>query len=354
MDSRSGKQCRERYLNHLNPDVKKGDWTNDEDKRILALHDTLQNRWCKYVEYLPGRTDCSIKNRFHVLCRTQRASKLTYSDTESSFKGYDSHSRTSEVVSESDGSGQDQEHSPRSELENVMSMPMSIDIEDNSREPLSIEIPDDNEGEEFAQELLDLCRSPTAPELMPLSSASTDVMGYNSSDSNINPQQGKAQASLFSMQANSAGPLSARTLLQSTSFDSFRLPHFSPYLHSHQPFLLSDARAQLPPAQASSQGQAMLPPQQQSPGSMSSQYWCNFSPHGLSYMAPTSPMTPMIYAFEPSPMLMPKPKRQKLLYPYFTSPRTGWGPAQPAPTQPSAGTGAGAGEATSSAPGHSD
>ena len=54
---RSGKQCRERWHNHLDPRVKKGDWTADEDQLIINMQAKLGNQWAKITRMLPGRTD---------------------------------------------------------------------------------------------------------------------------------------------------------------------------------------------------------------------------------------------------------------------------------------------------------
>ena len=37
LTGRIGKQCRERWANHLNPNIKKGPWTEDEDKKIIEV-----------------------------------------------------------------------------------------------------------------------------------------------------------------------------------------------------------------------------------------------------------------------------------------------------------------------------
>eukprot|EP00978_Attheya_sp_CCMP212_P034616 scaffold145888_cov43-Attheya_sp.AAC.2 len=41
---RSGKQCRERWHNHLRPDVKKGEWTEEEDEMIIKMQESIGNQ----------------------------------------------------------------------------------------------------------------------------------------------------------------------------------------------------------------------------------------------------------------------------------------------------------------------
>jgi hypothetical protein len=45
LPGRIGKQCRERWHNHLNPHINKSAWTIDEDRKILEAHQSLGNRW---------------------------------------------------------------------------------------------------------------------------------------------------------------------------------------------------------------------------------------------------------------------------------------------------------------------
>ncbi|RWW90315.1 hypothetical protein BHE74_00000530, partial [Ensete ventricosum] len=99
---RCGKSCRLRWTNYLRPDIKRGNFTRDEEDTIIKLHALLGNkyttlplpsvtwttasccrlshlsrvalRWSKIASFLPGRTDNEIKNVWNTHLKKRAAS----------------------------------------------------------------------------------------------------------------------------------------------------------------------------------------------------------------------------------------------------------------------------------------
>ncbi|CBJ32619.1 conserved unknown protein [Ectocarpus siliculosus] len=64
---RSGKQCRERWHNHVDGRVKKGEWSAEEDQILCEAQRQLGNKWSEMSKILVGRSENAIKNRFNSL-----------------------------------------------------------------------------------------------------------------------------------------------------------------------------------------------------------------------------------------------------------------------------------------------
>ncbi|KAF5205818.1 Myb transcription factor [Thalictrum thalictroides] len=72
---RCGKSCRLRWTNYLRPDLRRGNFTVEEDEIIIKLHSLHGNKWSLIAERLPGRTDNEIKNYWNTHIRRKLLSQ---------------------------------------------------------------------------------------------------------------------------------------------------------------------------------------------------------------------------------------------------------------------------------------
>ncbi|OHT11897.1 hypothetical protein TRFO_18472 [Tritrichomonas foetus] len=65
MGNRSSRQCRERWINYLNPDIRVGPWTNNEDMLLIAKVNELGKFWAAISKFFNGRSENDVKNRWY-------------------------------------------------------------------------------------------------------------------------------------------------------------------------------------------------------------------------------------------------------------------------------------------------
>ena len=70
---------RERWHNHLNPDINKSPWSEEEDRTILSTHSAMGNRWAELAKFLPGKYLCVYVLIVYMCCT------CTVPDTHSFF-----------------------------------------------------------------------------------------------------------------------------------------------------------------------------------------------------------------------------------------------------------------------------
>ncbi|XP_031100097.1 transcription factor RAX1-like [Ipomoea triloba] len=83
---RCGKSCRLRWLNYLRPNIKHGEFSDEEDRIICTLYATIGSRWSIIAAQLPGRTDNDIKNYWNTKLKKKLMGMMIFPSSSTGYK----------------------------------------------------------------------------------------------------------------------------------------------------------------------------------------------------------------------------------------------------------------------------
>lgn len=86
LHERTPRQVRERWKNYLGPDIKNGEWTQEEDELLTELIYIYGTQWSKISKYFENRTDTNVKNRSALLKRKAKNNKKIVNGGSNTFR----------------------------------------------------------------------------------------------------------------------------------------------------------------------------------------------------------------------------------------------------------------------------
>jgi hypothetical protein len=69
MENRRPRQCKERWMKYLRPEIAQREWTSEDDQLLEQKVREIGSRWKTIAQYFPGRADVSLKNRYNKMNR---------------------------------------------------------------------------------------------------------------------------------------------------------------------------------------------------------------------------------------------------------------------------------------------
>ncbi|KAG6658672.1 myb-related protein 308-like [Carya illinoinensis] len=123
---RCGKSCRLRWINYLRPDLKRGNFTDEEDELIIHLHNLLGNKWSLIAARLPGRTDNEIKNYWNTHIKRKLCSRGIDPQTHRPLNAATTTNAINDKTSTNNGNNNNSKSSDLFEVQNYMASFMQV------------------------------------------------------------------------------------------------------------------------------------------------------------------------------------------------------------------------------------